>query len=171
MIEITTWKWCCAGLSHFTHPNSNHQPIYLSQCSQIIMRSLHWFQMEGGARGLWFHQVGSLLNGHCSLNVPMKGSEVPILLDNLFLCEHCMNPGVFPLVVSISLTPLLSLSVCLSPSSNQSYYTLTVRVLLCGTWLFNTLHFLSVSEVPLQSKMWLVYEVGAEEMETFKIIY
>ncbi len=86
----------------------------------------------------------------CSLNVPIKGSEVAILLDNPFLCEHCMNPGVFPLVVSISLTLLF----CLSPSSNQSYYTLTVRV-------FNTLHFPNVSEVPLQSKLWLVYVVGS----------
>lgn len=37
-------------------------------------------------------------------NVPVKGSEVVILLGNPFLCEHYLNPGMFLLVVSISLT-------------------------------------------------------------------
>ena len=82
-------------------------PFYLSQRSPAIMR---YFPMGGG--GLQFHQVGSLLNGRRRLNVPIKGSEVVILSDNPFLCEHDMNPGVFPSAVSISLTLLLC-----SPSS------------------------------------------------------
>lgn len=114
-IEITTWIRCWAGLPHFTHPNSHHHPIYLSQCSQTIMRSLHWFQMEGGAPGLRFHQVGSLLNSHCSLNVPIKGCEVAILWDNPFLSTlyepWCVSIGGLHFSYSTALSVCMSLSL------------------------------------------------------------
>lgn len=114
--EDIFYKMWNSWLSHFKQSHSLHQRI---QLVKAIVRSFQWFQCgtgrgegsgRGGLAGLRFHQVGFLLNDRRSLNVPIKVSEVAILLDIPFLCAHCMNPGAW---CPFLFTPLLSLCVSL----------------------------------------------------------
>lgn len=84
---------------------------------------------EGGASGLPFHQVGALLNGCSSLNVPIKGSEVVGQPFPVWTLREpwCVSTGGLHFSFSSSL------AFHLFPFSNHSCYILTVKVMLCGT--------------------------------------
>lgn len=93
-----------------------------------------------GARGI--------LNGHRWLNVPVKGSEVVILLDNPLL-----GSPYEPWCAALHFSYSSALSVHHSLSINHSCYTVPVGGLVRGPYPFNP----RLSEVPLRHKLCLIH--------------